>query len=92
VRSIKRDYADFIPELSAFLVHYKAATGDSNKAIAQAAGLARAAVDKPRHGKEAPNLRSFYRTLVATGKSDISLDGVVNIKLRAVNARHRQSP
>jgi transcriptional regulator with XRE-family HTH domain len=91
MRSHDRTYSNFIDEFAIYLKHYKAATGSSDNAIAREAGLSQATVNRAKRGMVSLNLRSFYRILVATGRDDLLAEGVLGIRLQAVNGRQRRS-
>lgn len=85
MRAVDKHYQNFIDEFSSFIKHYKLATGSSDRAIAEAAGLANATVNRAKRGLASPNLRSFYRILAATGRDDLLADGVLGVRLRTVS-------
>jgi transcriptional regulator with XRE-family HTH domain len=91
MRSHDRAYSNFIDEFASYFKHYKGATGASDLEIAKHAGLAQTTVSRLKRGAGSPNLRSFWRILHATGGDDLPAEGVLGIRLRAVNGRQRRS-
>jgi transcriptional regulator with XRE-family HTH domain len=91
MRSHDRAYVNFIDEFTSYLEHYKGATGASDLEIARHAGLAQTTVSRLKRGAGSPDLRSFWRILHATGRDDLLAEGVLRIRLQAVNGRQRRS-